>query len=122
MQYDDNDEQMSLKTDEVWHRLMEEKVIQVRKVIRRIPKDELTADQLKNPIIASIVGKFGYYDFDPYPLSENTLKVLDFFVKLGYVNKSSDKIHKISSSSASYVIVNTLSKTENDQKINIKTT
>jgi hypothetical protein len=96
MQYDANDEQMSLEIVEVWHRLMENKVIRARRVLRRVSKDELSAEQLKDPNIASSIKKFGYYDFDPYPLSENTLKVLDFFVKLGYVNKSLDNIHKIS--------------------------
>ena len=96
MQYDANDEQKSIEIVETWHQLMEKKIIQVKKVFQRIPKEELATKQLQDPIIASGIEKFGYYDVATAPWPEHTLDVLDFFVKLGYVDKFLDNIHQVS--------------------------
>jgi hypothetical protein len=96
MQYDANDEQKSLEIFETWHYLMKKKRIQVKKVFERIPREDLTTKQLQDPIIASSIEKFGYYDAATTFWPEHSLNVLDFFVELGYVDKFLDNIHQIS--------------------------
>lgn len=78
MEYDANNKEQSFEIVKTWHDLMENKRIQVRKVLQRIPKKELTSEQLGHPTVASDVEKFGYYDYAIYLWPEQTLDVLDF--------------------------------------------
>lgn len=64
MECDPNNKQQAFEIFKTWHYLMENKKIQVRKVYQRIPKEELTAEQLEDPTIASKVEELGYLDFD----------------------------------------------------------
>ena len=96
MEYDPNNREQSFEIVATWRHLMLNKKIQARKVFQRIPKEELTAEQLEDPIIASKVEGLGYLDIDKILWPKEILDVLDFFVKLGYVDKYTDTIHQIS--------------------------
>ena len=96
MKYDPNNERQSLEIVESWHHLMKNKEMQVWKVYQRVLKEEFSAEQLKIPIIAQNIERFGYYDIARLLWGEQTLDVLDFFVELGYVSKFVDNIHQIS--------------------------
>lgn len=80
MKYDPNNERQSLEIVESWHHLMK---AQVWKVYQRVLKEELSAEQLKIPIIAQNIERFGYYDIARPLWEEQTLDVLDFLWNSG---------------------------------------
>jgi hypothetical protein len=51
MKYDPNNERQSLEIVESRHHLMKNKEMQIWKVYQRVLKEELSAEQLKIPII-----------------------------------------------------------------------
>jgi hypothetical protein len=87
-------EQMLRQISKVWFDLMNHKRIQVKTVIARISKENLSSESLKDPEVSEQVERFGYYDVATIKC-ESALKSLEHLVQLGYVDKRTDTIYNV---------------------------
>lgn len=79
---------------DVWYCLQRDKEIPIVKVIERIPKENISREDLARKEIKDEVDKFGYYDV-VFKWSDEDVKTLERLTSLGYVEKRKDKVYKV---------------------------
>jgi len=77
-----------------WSTLTLRKRMPVKKVYDRVPKDRISAEDLKKPEVAEEVQKFGFYDVK-HVLSDKTVKALELLTALGYLEKRTDTFYQV---------------------------
>jgi hypothetical protein len=74
-----------------WYILMRDKRVYAKKVNNRIPKEKISANDMKQAKIRNSVKKYGYYD-QSFVISTPRKNCLEKLVSLGYVQKRENEI------------------------------
>jgi len=78
----------------VWLILSSKKKMSLKKIITRIPKERISAEDLKKPEVAKQVSEDGYYDV-MHNVSNSTITALEFLTNLGYLEKRQDTMYHV---------------------------
>lgn len=79
---------------QLWFRLQKNKEIHATTVHNRIPKENLSKEDLGKPHISEQITKVGYYEVSD-SLSLEEIKVLEELINLGYLEKRAEKMYKV---------------------------